>query len=220
MSATSSSTPNMGPTVVPPTADDNLKELSSSGGEAAISATPSRPSASGTSKSEHTTPSSFDGRDIELAQSLAVKSLLSFSEYNTELPRDSLFMKWAEEISKIKPKLLNVEGKATTETLIPLLDDTRGPLDLLGRLNFLKNFVYQTLGIRARLYEGSHLIAGMCIWFIYLLWAKPPISNLVSVIFSPAYAQTDGLPLSLTGLKQRFGENRVDLIAYGRTRWS
>jgi hypothetical protein len=26
--------------------------------------------------------------------------------------------------------------------------------------------------------------------------------------------------LSLTGLKQRFGESRVDLMAYGRTPWS
>ena len=28
------------------------------------------------------------------------------------------------------------------------------------------------------------------------------------------------LELCLTGLKQRFGESRVDLMAYGRTQWS
>ena len=29
-----------------------------------------------------------------------------------------------------------------------------------------------------------------------------------------------GVGRSLTGLKQRFGESRVDLMAYGRTQWS
>jgi hypothetical protein len=41
-------------------------------------------------------------------------------------------------------------------------------------------------------------------------------------VFDPILRCPDayGRRRTVTGLKQRFGENRVDLMAYGRTPWS
>src|SRR5258706_6409143 len=40
------------------------------------------------------------------------------------------------------------------------------------------------------------------------------------LVYAAAYALLLAWSGSITGLKQRFGESRVDLMAYGRTPWS